>query len=114
MRCERAQRMRDPLGHAAPACTLKDLVAMPPLTSGPVTPKVTDAIGKLRVGGDWACAHGDFAGLRHVAKQLAAYTPEALHCTLLKIVATCDADPAQAAELWSRLKGLICDARKSD
>lgn len=30
-------------------------------------------IGELCVGGDWACAHGDFSALREVTQQLAAY-----------------------------------------
>jgi hypothetical protein len=61
-------------------------------------------IGKLRVGGDWACAHGDFAGLRHVAQQLVALAPEPLLRALHELVATCHANPERAAELWRHLK----------
>lgn len=83
---------------------------MSPMTASTTT-QISETIGKLCVGGDWACAHGDFAGLRHVAQQLAAYAPEPLHCTLREIVATCDAQPERAAELWSRLKNLIYRGR---
>jgi hypothetical protein len=61
-------------------------------------------IGKLCVGGDWACANGDFGGLRHVAQQLADYVPEPTHCELATLADACDADPDRAAELWQRLK----------
>ncbi len=64
-------------------------------------------IGKLCVGGDWACAHGDFAGLRDVVQQLSAYTPEPTHCALVELADACIAEPARAAELWEALKERI-------
>jgi hypothetical protein len=49
----------------------------------------TETIGKLCVGGDWACAHGDFADLRYVAQQLEDFVPEPTHCELAEIAAAC-------------------------
>jgi hypothetical protein len=62
------------------------------------------AIGELWVGGDWACAHGDFSALRHVAHCLAACTPEPLHGELLELADACASDPDRAGILWDRLK----------
>jgi hypothetical protein len=77
---------------------------MSPMTPEPSTPEHSQKIGKLCVGGDWACAHGDFSGLRHVAEQLAACAPEPLHCALVELAAACNADPVRAAAIWDRLK----------
>jgi hypothetical protein len=82
---------------------------MTPMTSSSATSQVT--VGKLCVGGDWACAHGDFGGLRHVAQQLAKYAPEALHGTLRELAATCGSHPDRAVELWCRLKDRIYRGR---
>lgn len=78
---------------------------MPPLPS--TTPKVSAAIGKLCVGGDWACAHGDLSALRHVAQQLADYVPEPIHCELEALSAACAAEPDRAAALWDALKNRL-------
>jgi hypothetical protein len=61
-------------------------------------------IGKLCVGGDWACAHGDLAGLRQVALQLAAFAQEPLHCELAELADACRRDPDRAGRLWAELK----------
>jgi hypothetical protein len=74
------------------------------MTSTPCTAEVSQTIGKLCVGGDWACAHGDFSGLRHVALQLADYAPEPIHCELAALATACSADPERAASIWDRLK----------
>lgn len=69
--------------------------------------KVHDAaekIGKLCVGGDWACANGDLEGLRYVAQQLAVYLPEPMHCELVALAEACACDPNHAVELWGGLK----------
>jgi hypothetical protein len=62
-------------------------------------------IGELCVGGDWACAHGDLAGLRHVALQLATFANEPMHDTLLELADACTEDPERATALWADVKG---------
>ena len=77
----------------------------------PCTHEVGETIGKLCVGGDWASAHGDFAGLRYVARQLADYAPEPIHGELVELAAACTTDPDRAALLWSRVKSQVsCEA----
>lgn len=71
------------------------------------TPQTSSAIGKLCVGGDWACAHGDLGGLRYVARQLADYVPEPMHCELDALATACAADPDRAIALWARLKSRL-------
>lgn len=71
------------------------------------TRAASESIGKLCMGGDWACAHGDFGGLREVARQLAAHVPEPLHCELETLAAACAAHPAKAVSLWTTLKDRI-------
>ena len=71
------------------------------------TREVTATIGKLCIGGDWACAHGDFSGLRYVAQQLADYAPEPTHCELQELAGACSSDPDRAAALWERLKSRL-------
>ncbi len=66
-----------------------------------------DEIGRLCVGGDWACANGDLGGLRWVAQQLASYVPEPLHCELAALSECCASDPDRAVELWNRLKNRV-------
>jgi len=65
------------------------------------------AIGELCASGDWACAHGDYAGLRDVAHRLAAYASEPLHCDLIALADVCTSDPARAGVLWNRIKGRL-------
>lgn len=71
------------------------------------TAEVSHAIGKLCVGGDWACANGDLGGLRYVAQQLADYVPEAIHCELVTLAAACETDPDGAVALWISLKNRL-------
>ena len=80
---------------------------MTPMTPIPCTAEVSETIGKLCVGGDWACVHGDFSGLRHVAQQLADFAPEPIHCELAELAAACSTDPDRAAALWDRLKNQL-------
>lgn len=61
-------------------------------------------IGKLCVGGDWACANGDLEGLRYVAQQLARYVHEPMHCELVALADACASDPNRAVALWDQLK----------
>jgi hypothetical protein len=71
------------------------------------TPEASETIGKLCVGGDWACANGDLGGLRHVAQQLADYVPEPVHCELDTLIVACASDPDRAARLWDAIKNQL-------
>ncbi|HEY0478609.1 MAG TPA: hypothetical protein VGD37_13920 [Kofleriaceae bacterium] len=64
-------------------------------------------VGKLCVGGDWACAHGDLEALGDVASRLVRCTPEPLHKDLAGLCALCSADPDQASAAWVRLKNRV-------
>jgi hypothetical protein len=64
----------------------------------------TRAIRELCVGGEWACAHGDFAGLRHVAIRLAGYMSEPDRDELVALATACIGDPSGAALRWNRLQ----------
>jgi hypothetical protein len=64
----------------------------------------SEAIGKLCVTADWACARGDLAGLCNVARQLQDYVSEPTHCALVELSATCASHPERAIALWDRIK----------
>ena len=64
-------------------------------------------IGKLCLGGDWACAHGDLETLGHIAQSLTAYAHEPLHCELLALADLCRCDSDRATAAWVRLKELM-------
>ena len=64
----------------------------------------TRTIGKLCVGGDWACAHGDLEALGDIAVQLAGYALEPLHCELVALSALCHSDPEGVSAAWLRLR----------
>ena len=68
-------------------------------------------IGKLCMCGDWACAHGDFGGLRDVASQLSETSDELIdgstHDALVELADACISQPERAAQLWPRLKSLL-------
>jgi hypothetical protein len=81
------------------------------MTSLPTTSvDTTRAIGKLCVGGDWACANGDFGGLRYVARQLADFVPAPMQRELVKIITACTAEPDRAVALWSTLRSRLVRA----
>jgi hypothetical protein len=65
------------------------------------------AIGKLCIGGDWACEHGDLGALRDIALRLAEYVPEPLHCDLRALVEACYGEQDRATELWNGLKDRV-------
>ena len=65
---------------------------------------IARTIGKLCVGGDWACAHGDLEALSDIAERLAGCTPEPLHGELEGLSALCHSDPDHATATWVRLK----------
>jgi len=66
-----------------------------------------EAIGKLCVGGDWACTTGDLGTLANIAAQLAAYVPEPLHCKLAMLADMCRCDQDGAIAVWLRLKDAL-------
>ena len=66
--------------------------------------QTSNAIGKLCVGGDWACANGDLEALRDVARQLANHVGEPIHRELSSLVTACEADSDRAIALWTALK----------
>lgn len=67
----------------------------------------TRTVGKLCVGGDWACANGDLEALGDIASRLVGCTPEPLHCELVGLSELCRTDPDQATAVWVRLKGRV-------
>jgi hypothetical protein len=71
---------------------------------GAVTVPRPPRIGELCFGGDWACAHGDLAGLADILQQLASYAREPLHCELAALAEACHSDPDHAAARWFDLK----------
>ncbi len=74
--------------------------------SGPDSPRT---LGILRLGGDWACAHGDFAALRDVALQLADQVAAPLRADLRLLAEACREDLDRAAVLWVRIEHHISD-----
>ena len=66
-------------------------------------------IAVLCIGGDWACAHGDFAGLRDVARKLGAYLPAAIQPELTAVVEACRRDIDHASELWLRARNAVME-----
>jgi hypothetical protein len=66
-------------------------------------------IGKLCVGGDWACAHGDLEALGDIAVQLADYAREPLHCELVALCGLCRSDPERVSAIWMRLKTRVLE-----
>jgi hypothetical protein len=62
------------------------------------------AIGKLCVGGDWACAHGDIEALGYISGWLEEYAREPLQCELVELADMCRSDSDSAVSTWLRLK----------
>jgi hypothetical protein len=67
----------------------------------------TRMIGKLCLGGDWACANGDLGALGDIAERLITCSPETLHCELARLSALCRDDPDHAAAAWVQLKNRV-------
>ena len=65
------------------------------------------AIGELCFGGDWACAHGDLSALGYIARRLAEYAHEPLHCELVALADSCRCNPDHATAAWVRIKDLV-------
>ncbi|HET9988236.1 MAG TPA: hypothetical protein VFQ65_06945 [Kofleriaceae bacterium] len=64
------------------------------------------AIFTLCVGGEWACAHGDFAGLRDVARRLEDYVPE-IRSELRRLETACRDDIDHASAIWVQVERRI-------
>lgn len=80
----------------------------------PTSKQASQTIGELCFGGDWACAHGDFGGLRYIAQQLADCVEEPLHCELVDLALACNTDPDRAAALWDCLKDQLFRSARHD
>ncbi|MEO6775356.1 MAG: hypothetical protein ABI467_20500 [Kofleriaceae bacterium] len=72
----------------------------------------TRAVSTLCAGGEWAAAHGDFAGLRDVARRLQRYVPEAVD-ELHALEAACRNDIDRASELWVQVQRRIATAARA-
>lgn len=64
-------------------------------------------IGKLCLGGDWACANGDLEALGDIASRLVTCTPEPLHGELVGLSSLCRSDPDRATAAWVRVKSRV-------
>jgi len=68
------------------------------------------AISALCLGGEWACAHGDFAALRDVARRLEPYVPEVVD-ELHQLETACRHDIDHASELWVAVERRIANTK---
>lgn len=64
-------------------------------------------IGKLCLGGDWACANGDLGALGDIADRLITCSPETLRGELARLSALCRYDPDHATAAWVQLKNRV-------
>jgi hypothetical protein len=64
-------------------------------------------IGKLCLGGDWACAHGDLAALSEIARRLVPCSPEPLRGEIAGLCVLCRDDPERATTVWLRLRNRV-------
>jgi hypothetical protein len=78
-----------------------------------VRSSMTPNASHLLFGGDWACAHGDPAGLANVARQLAARVDEPLRLELIGLSQLCRHDLAGAARRWPLLRELFVERTSS-
>lgn len=67
----------------------------------------TRMIGKLCLGGDWACANGDLGALGDIAERLRICSPAALHRELAGLSDLCRHDPDRATAAWVQLKNRV-------
>jgi SAM-dependent methyltransferase len=102
--CRRRTRAGNGDQGLAPEMQVRGIM-MSPLHSDDDSAAEPRTIGKLCIGGDWACAHGDFAALRNIAQQLAsAAAAEPLHCELIALADACLDGEDRASVLWHRLR----------
>ena len=98
------QRLRESRTWETPA-SARRLYALVRMPMSAVEPRPSaHEIGKLCVGGDWACAHGDLGALRHIARSLALHAEEPMHCELLELAEACRCDPDTAVARWMQIK----------
>jgi hypothetical protein len=64
----------------------------------------SNLLGKLCVGGDWACANGDVEALGDVVSRLADLSQGPLHGQLVALAALCRHDPERAPRRWDQLR----------
>jgi hypothetical protein len=64
-------------------------------------------IGKLCLGGDWACANGDLEALGDIAARLGGYTVEPLSSELTALATLCHDHPDHATAVWVRLRSRV-------
>ena len=67
----------------------------------------TRMIGKLCLGGDWACANGNLGALGDIAERLITCSPKALHRELVGLSDLCRRDPDRASAAWVQLKNRV-------
>lgn len=73
----------------------------------------SSSVGQLCIGGDWACAHGDFETLQFVARRIADLTPEPQRREIADLAHRCAADPEHAVEAWVDLKRRVAQRQRS-
>jgi hypothetical protein len=64
-------------------------------------------IGRLCLGGDWACANGDLDALGDIAERLVRCSPEAMRGELTGLSACCRGELHQATVAWVKLKSRV-------
>jgi hypothetical protein len=79
------------------------------MRASPKTHARRHELGILFVGGDWACAHGDLAGLADVAKRLGACTDGPIRAEALAVARLCYGDQANAVKRWLDLRTRMHD-----
>lgn len=68
------------------------------------SPDTGHAVGELVLGGDWACAHGDFGTLHFITVKLAQHAKPRLRRRLLDCATACYDNPDRAAAEWATLR----------
>ena len=64
-------------------------------------------LGRLCIDADHARTNDDFAALQHIARSLAIYAHEPLHCQLVDLADTCQSDVRRASSMWDQLKDRV-------
>ena len=70
---------------------------------------MTPHTSTLVFGGDWACAHGDPAGLAEIARQLARRMADPLRLELVELSELCRRDSDRASRRWPVLREQVID-----
>lgn len=70
---------------------------------------MTPHTSTLLFGGDWACAHGDPAGLAEIARQLAMRFGDPLRMELVELSQLCRRDLERASRRWPLLREQVAD-----